>query len=127
MGAHQWSVAAHPMSARYRLTGFVLTAVLLAGLVGWAARTTWHDMQQLRRSYAAVENDAFHFSEYIEASLRDLQETILRFDSRKDPSDRARFLRKGQELKKWISKPSPAEPEPKGLTTDGTDNTDGHR
>ena len=92
------------MSARYRLTGFVLTVVFLAGLVGWAARTTWHDMQQLRRSYAAVENDAFHFSEYIEASLRDLHETIIRFDSRKDPSDRARFLRKGQELKKWISK-----------------------
>jgi len=55
------------MSARNRLSGFVLTVVLLAGLVGWATRTTWHDMQQLR-SYASVENDAFHLSEYIEAS-----------------------------------------------------------
>ncbi|MEI7938944.1 MAG: ATP-binding protein [Verrucomicrobiota bacterium] len=91
------------MSARNRWMGFVLAVVLLAGLVGWAARATWHDMKQLRRSYAAVENDAFHLSEYIEASIRDLQETILRFDSRKDPSDRARFLSKGQDLKKWIS------------------------
>jgi signal transduction histidine kinase len=91
------------MNARNRLSGFVLTVLLLAGLVSWAARTTWHDMQQLRRSYAAVENDAFHLSEYIEASIRDLHETVLRFGSRKDPSDRVRFLSKGQELKKWIS------------------------
>jgi len=79
-----------------------VVVLLLAGLVGWAGRTTWHDMQQLRRSYAAVESDAFHLSEYIEASIRDLHETVLRFDSRKDPSDRARFLSKGQELKHWI-------------------------
>lgn len=91
------------MSARTRLTSFALAVVLLTGLVIWAGRTTWHGMQQLRRSYAAVESDAFHLSEYIEASIRDLHETVLRFDSRQDLSDRARFLGKGQELKKWIS------------------------
>ena len=91
------------MSARTRLMGFVLAVVLLTSLVGWAARTTWHDLQQLHLNYAKVEGDAFHLSEYIEASIRDLHETVLRFDSRKDPADRARFLSKGQELKKWIS------------------------
>ncbi len=91
------------MSARARLVSFALTLVLLAGLVGWAGRTTWHDMEQLRRSFATVESDAFHLSEFIEATFRDLHETVLRFESRKDPSDRARFLSKGQVLKKWIS------------------------
>jgi signal transduction histidine kinase len=102
VGVHQRSVAAHPMRGSVRLTSFALAVLLLAGLVGWAARTTWHDMQQLRRSYAAVEGDAFHLSEYVEASIRDMHETILRFESRKDPSDRARFLSKGKELKQWI-------------------------
>ena len=60
-------------------------------------------MQQLRRSFASVQSDAFYLSDDIEASIRDLHETMLRSHSRQDPSDRARFLAKGQELKKWIS------------------------
>jgi signal transduction histidine kinase len=91
------------MNARARLASFALAVALLAGLVGWAGRTTWHDMQQLSLSYAAVESDAFHRSDYVEASIRDLLETVLQFDSRKDPSVRARFLSKAQVLKKWIS------------------------
>jgi signal transduction histidine kinase len=91
------------MSARARLTSFVLAVALLAGLVGGAGLTTWQGMQQLRRDYDAVAADAFHLSEYVEASIRDLHETVLRFDSRKDPSDRTRFLAKSQVLKKWIS------------------------
>ena len=91
------------MSARARLTSFVLAVALLAGLVGGAGLTTWQGMQQLRRDYDAVGEDAFHLSEYVEASIRDLHETVLRFDSRKDPSDRTGFLAKGQELKKWTS------------------------
>jgi signal transduction histidine kinase len=91
------------MSARNRLMGFVLAVVLLAGLVGWAARTTWHDMQQLRGSYDEVKGDAFHLSEYVEVRVRDLLETAIRFDSLKNPADRAGFISKGQNLKKWIS------------------------
>ena len=90
------------MSARARLASFALAVVLLAGLVAWAGRTTWHDLQQLRGSYEKVESDAFHLSEYIEASTRNLHETVLRFDSLKNDADRAKFISKGMELKKWI-------------------------
>jgi signal transduction histidine kinase len=104
------------MSARARLMCFAFAVMLLAGLVGWAARTTWQGMHQLRRSYAAVEGDAFHLSDHIEASIRDLHETVLRFDAESEPADRARFLSKGKELKKWIgahkaSLPTPLEGE----------------
>lgn len=90
------------MSARARLTGFAVIVVLLAGLVVWAGRTTWRGMHQLASSFTAVESDAFHLSDYIEASIRDLHDTVLRFDSRKEPSVRARFVGKSQELKKWL-------------------------
>jgi signal transduction histidine kinase len=91
------------MSARARLAGFALAVVILAGLVSWAARTTWHDMQQLRRSYDEVKGDAFHLSEYVEVNVRDLLETAIRFDSLKNPADRAKFISKGHNLKKWTS------------------------
>ena len=91
------------MSSRARVTSFSLAVVLLAVLVVWAGRTKWQGMQQLRRSFATIQNDAFYVSDDIETSIRDLHEIVLRFDSRRDPSDRARFLSKGQELKKWIS------------------------
>jgi len=103
------------MSARYRLTGFVLAVLLLIGLVGWAGRTTWHDMQRLGRSFADIESHAFHLSEYIEAAIRDLHDTVLQFDSRKEPSVRATFLNKAQGLRKWarehkttLTTPTPA-------------------
>src|SRR5512137_855455 len=91
------------MIPRWRVTGFVVAGVLLAILLGWAARTTWHRLHQLRDSYAAVESDTFHLSASIEASVRDLHETLLRFDSRKNPSDRARFLTRSKELNQWIT------------------------
>ncbi len=102
------------MAPRWRVTGFVVAGVLLALLLGWAARTTWHRLHQLRDSYAAVESDAFHLSEYIEASVRDLHETVLRFDSRKDPADRARFPDRGKELKQWITTHKTAVTTPQG-------------
>jgi signal transduction histidine kinase len=91
------------MSARARLASLALAVLVLAGLIVWAGRTKWHGMQQLRRSFASLHSDAFYLSDDIEASIRDLHETVLRDDSRQDPSDRVRFLAKGQELKKRIS------------------------
>jgi signal transduction histidine kinase len=91
------------MNSRARLTSFALVVLLLAGLVGWAGSTKWHKLQQLRRSFAAVQSDAFYQSDYIEASIRHLHKTVLRFDSSKDPAERARFLSQAQELKQWIT------------------------
>jgi signal transduction histidine kinase len=80
-----------------------MAGVLMALLLSWAAQTTWYRLHQLRDSYSAVESDAFHLSDYIEASVRELHETVLRFYSRKDPADQARFLERGRELKLWIN------------------------
>jgi signal transduction histidine kinase len=90
------------MNARSRLTCFSLAVALLVGLVGWAGRTIWHDMQGLERSFEEIESDAFHLSERIEASIRDLNDTLLQFDLRKDPSIQTTFLNKAQDLKNWV-------------------------
>jgi signal transduction histidine kinase len=70
--------------------------------VGWTGRITWQELRQLHRSFASVQADAFHLSERVEASVRDLNETVLRFDLRHQPGDRAAFQKKSHDLQQWI-------------------------
>jgi signal transduction histidine kinase len=46
----------------------------------------------------------------VEASILNLNETVLRFDLRKDPADNAYFHKAGEELKQWIRKSSVTTP-----------------
>ena len=90
------------MIIRARSYGYALATVLLALVVGWAGRNTWQELRQLHQSFASVQADAFHLSDYIEASVRSLDETVLRFDLRRNPEDQAAFKKLSQELKQWI-------------------------
>lgn len=90
------------MNVRVRSYGYALATVLLVLVVGWAGRITWQELRQLHRSFASVQADAFHLSEHIEASVRDLNETVLRFDLRRHAEDRAAFQKESQDLQQWI-------------------------
>ena len=90
------------MNVRMRPYGFALTIVVLTLVVGWAGRITWQQLRRLHENFDSVQADAFHLSEHVEALVRDLNETMLRFDLRRDPEERAAFQRKSQELQEWI-------------------------
>ena len=90
------------MNVRVRSYGYAFTALLLVLVVGWMGRITWQELRQLHRSFASVQADAFHLSEHIEASVRALNETVLRFDLRRHAEDRAAFQKESQELQQWI-------------------------
>ncbi|HRY47608.1 MAG TPA: ATP-binding protein [Candidatus Paceibacterota bacterium] len=90
------------MNVRVRTYRYALVVVVLALVVGWAGRITWQELRQLHQSFEAVQADAFHLSEHIEASVRDLNETVLRFDLRRAAQDRAAFQQESQELQQWI-------------------------
>ena len=90
------------MNVRPRSYGYALATVLLALVVGWAGRHTWRELRQLERSFASVQAGGFHLSEHVEASVRDLNETVLRFDLRRSPADQAAFQKRSQELQQWI-------------------------
>ena len=102
VGIHRWSVAGHFMKFRLRPYGNALASVMLVLFVGWAGRITWQELRQLYRSFASVQADAFHLSEHVQASVRDLNETVLRFDLHRQPADRATFQKESQELLQWI-------------------------
>lgn len=80
----------------------MLASLALVLVVGWAGRITWQELRQLYRSFAAGQADAFHLSEHIEASVRGLNETVLRYDLHRQPEERAAFLKESQELQQWI-------------------------
>src|SRR5437667_7834533 len=98
------------MNVKLRLYGFALAVVLLAALVGWAGHSAWQKLKQLRKNFGAVQSESFHLADHVEASILNLNETVLRFDLRRDSADKAHFLKEGEELKRWIRKSSATTP-----------------
>src|SRR5256884_3403549 len=87
------------MNVKLRLYGFAPAIVLLAALVGWAGHSAWRQLKQLRKNFGAVQSESFHLAEHVEASIRTLSETVLRFDLRKDPADEDHFHKENEEVK----------------------------
>src|SRR2546426_8902071 len=98
------------MNVKLRLYGFALAVVLLAALIGWAGHSAWQQLKQLRKNFGAVRSESFHLADHVGASILNLNETVLRFDLRLDPADKAHFHKEGQELKRWIRKSSVTTP-----------------
>ena len=87
-----------------------MAVVLLAALVGWAGNSAWQRLKQLRKNFGAVQSESFHLADHVEASVLNLNQTVLRFDLRKDPADNAHFHKEGEKLKRWIRKSSVTTP-----------------
>src|SRR3989442_13561464 len=102
VGIHLRSPASHPVNVRLRLYGFALAVVLLAALVGWAGHSAWQQLKQLGKNFGAVQSESFHLADHVEASILSLNETMLRFDLRKDPADKAHFHKESDKLNRWI-------------------------
>jgi signal transduction histidine kinase len=90
------------MTPSRRVLRFGLAVALTVILVAWAGRTIWREVHQLHASFTVVQSDSFHLSDYIEAPVRTMNETLLEHDLHRDESSHARFLKQGEELKEWI-------------------------
>lgn len=90
------------MTVRPRSFIYALATVLLVAVVGWVGSTTWRELRQLHRSFAASQADDFYLPAHVEATVRELNETILLVDLRHNPADRAAFDKIAQDLGQWI-------------------------
>src|SRR5438445_4449312 len=90
------------MRVKLRLYGFAAAVVLLAALVGGAGHCAWQQLKQLRNNFAGVQSESFHLAEHVEASILNLNETVLRIDLGKDPAEESHFHKESKELKRWI-------------------------
>src|SRR5438105_11185770 len=100
--------ASNLVNVKLRLYGFALAVVLLAALVGWTGHSAWQQLKQLRKNFGAVQSESFHLADHVEASILNLNETVLRFDLRKDSVDNSHFQNEGEELKRWIQAQKPS-------------------
>jgi signal transduction histidine kinase len=90
------------MKVRRRSYTYAFVSVLLVLLVGWVGRTAWKELRQTQRSFASVQEESFHNAEHVEASVRKLNETVLRWDLHRDTEDLAAFQEESQALQHWI-------------------------
>src|SRR5216117_148159 len=96
------------MNVKLRLYGFAVAVVLLAALVGWAGNSAWQQLKQLRTNFGSVQSRSFHLADHVQASILNLNETLLRFNLRKNPADHDQFHKEGEELKRWMQAQTPA-------------------
>src|SRR6266481_2069696 len=88
------------VTIKFRLISFALAITLLAGLIAWAAFTTWQDVQRL---------EAFDKSKIASYEIADhLQNTILRLDNilvdyaLTNEQALEKFYREANTLNEWI-------------------------
>ncbi len=79
------------MIVRTRSFGYAFATLLLVMVAGWVGSNTWRELRQLHRSFASAQADDFYLPAHIEATVRELNDTVLRIDLRHDPADRAAF------------------------------------
>ena len=80
---------------KLRLTCFALAIGLIALMIGWAAKTTWNEARQLRERFRTVQVESFQIADHFQATILDLNDTLIRYELRKNPADWDTFVRRG--------------------------------
>ncbi len=84
--------------------GFAL-AVIVAGVLIWGTEhAAWEQLKELRSAFGALETKNFHLADRLEAAILDLNETLLRYDLRRNSADRLSFRQKSQTLQGWMAR-----------------------
>ncbi|MBI3849672.1 MAG: hypothetical protein HY298_05195 [Verrucomicrobia bacterium] len=86
----------------FRVGTFALAIVLVALLMGWAAHTTWRQVQLLRERLTRVQIESFQIADQFRASLNELDYRLLRYEIHRDSADRDQFLQEWKKLDTWI-------------------------
>lgn len=91
---------------KLRLTGFLVTVMLGAILIGWTEHHAWRRTNQLQQRFESMQRGGYHLAEHLQASILRLNDDLLRFDLRESPADRTLFQRESEALKVWLAQHS---------------------
>jgi signal transduction histidine kinase len=96
------------MSAmKLRLTGFALAILLVALLIAWATHLSLQKLGGLREKLTNQQIVSFQSGEHFRASLQDLNNVLLTYQTRHDRADREKFGREWNQLNDWIDVQKP--------------------
>lgn len=90
------------MNVRTRFYSYQLATALLVLVLVWTGSHTWHELRQLHRSFASTQADDYYIPAHIEATVRELNEAVLRIDLIQNSADRAAFQEESRQLDQWI-------------------------
>lgn len=90
------------MTVQPRSFGYAFATLLLVLVACWVGSNTWRELEQLHRSFASAQADDFYLPAHVEATVRELNDTVLRIDLRHIPADRVAFQKVGSDLEEWI-------------------------
>ena len=96
-----------------------LVIVVLGAVIVGAAIITRRQVRSLRRDFSAVPIESFRIADYLQASVLDLNATLLRFVVGREPSDWQKFTLNSEKLALWLGQQRPRQP-PSGLLIDVT-------
>lgn len=100
--AHRWSFTCHLMNARLQALTYVGVIILMTLIVALVGENTWRQLRQLHRNFSRVQMDDIYLSEYVEATVFDLNELIVRIRLYHKPADKAAFEDMSRDLVRWI-------------------------
>jgi signal transduction histidine kinase len=95
------------MSLRLRLVILALLIVTLAATIVGAAGVTWRQVRRLRRHLSAVQIDSFRVADHLQATVLDLNATLLRFALGRNPGDWQAFVGDADQLQAWLAQQHP--------------------
>jgi signal transduction histidine kinase len=87
----------------WRVAAFVVAVFIGALAIAWIDASTWTRVQELERDFGTVKTERFYHAIHMRTALWQLNDTLLRFQVKGEPSDLQRFRADAQELKQWIA------------------------
>jgi hypothetical protein len=89
-------------SIRIRLIALSVAIVGIAGLVAWAAKTSWDQFEALHQRMQEEKLGSFRIADEFQANIYRLNYTLIRFGTRETSAELERFRRESQELYTWL-------------------------
>ena len=89
-------------TAKLRLAGLVLTALLGSILVIWINRTTWERVDRLQGEFAGLKAKDFYLAVHLKSGIQQLNDTLLRYRLRGETNDFEQFQKDSAELTWWF-------------------------
>lgn len=89
-------------TAKLRLAGLVLTALLGSILVIWVSHTTWDRVNHLQNEFAGLKAKDFYLAVHMKGDVQQLNDTLLRYRLRGETADYDQFYKDSRELTQWF-------------------------
>src|SRR5438046_1569215 len=89
------------VTIKFRLTSFALAIGLLAGLIAWAAFTTWQEVRQLE-AFDSSKIASYEIADHLQNTILLLNNIIGDYALKTDPQTLEKFHLEGKALNDWI-------------------------